>query len=126
VLKFFGMRTKEKEIDSTVNLITKKETLEIGVLDEMRGKFFLRIKAHLSQSNTLTAAEIDARLEHYRDYFENVALHLNDNVSEDVLFALSLKAPIQTVLTDIDTHAPEYIAQLVVEASSRFVILAEA
>ena len=119
LLKFFGLgnKTIEKEIEK---LVPKKDLLEVGDLDEMRDNFFIRIKDHLSRTSDLSPADIDAKMEYYKEYFENVKLHLNDNVSEDILYALALKDTVQTTLAAIDTHAPEYIAQLVVEHASDF------
>jgi hypothetical protein len=122
VLNFFGVGNPES--DKVAEKLSKKEDLEIGEINEMRERFFMRISSYLAQIDTLSEAERESKLEQYRKYFEDVKLHLNDNVSEDILFAMALKGSIQVLLNDIDTHAPEYIAQLAVETSSRFIIKA--
>jgi hypothetical protein len=120
VLKFFGMG--DKKMAHRVEKAAKKEKLEVGDLHVMQDKFYRRLKGHLAQMDKLTEEERETKLEYYKDYFNQVKLHLNDNVTEDLLFALLLKGPVQVVLADIDMHAPEYIAQLAVEAVANFFI----
>lgn len=118
VLRFLGFGNSE--LNKVAEKISRKEDLEVGEVSEMQQKFFARITSFLAQEGTLSEAEMESRLEHYRAFFDQIKLHLNDNVSEDIVYAMVLKGPIQMVLREVDTHAPEYIAQIIVESASRF------
>jgi radical SAM superfamily enzyme YgiQ (UPF0313 family) len=120
VLQFFGLG--EREAPKPVKKPAKKDVLAIDDLQEMKDKLFSRITTHLSEDQSTTASEVESKLEHYKDYIDQVKLHLNDNITEDILFAMALRGPVKIMLTDFDTHAPEYIAQMVVESADRYII----
>jgi hypothetical protein len=124
VLEFFGM-AENKEVTNSVKKPARKEKLEIGDIADMKKKLFGRINSYLAQVEHMPQADRDAKLQYYEQYFENVKLHLNDNISESIVFAMALKGPLQVMLNDLDTHAPEYIGQKVLEASANFILPAE-
>lgn len=121
LLNFLGV-AKKVDTKKMENYPIVKETLKVGELDKMKGQLFNRIQSHLSFGGKLSPDEVIAKVDYYKNYFDEVAIHLNDDVSEDILFALTLRGPIEVVLADIDTHAPEYIGQMAVEASAKFVV----
>ena len=120
VLKFFGFNSKVE--NDVIKKTAPKEILEIGDINEMRAKLFNRINDHLAKNSSLSPVDRDAKFEYYKNYIEDIKLHLNDNVSEDFIYALAVKSDIEVMLSDMDRHAPEYIAQLAVESASRYII----
>lgn len=97
-----------------------KPVLYIGELSQMQQQLFTNIENHLKQSSQLTHEEILAKLHFYKQVFENVKPHLNDNVTEGMMYAMALTGPVGLMLNDLDTHAPEYIAQKTVESTELF------
>jgi hypothetical protein len=123
VLNFLGVA--KKVVPQKTKDLSTHETIRIGDLDTMKEHLFNRIESHLSKGE-VSPEEVSAKVEHYKAFFDQVVLHLNDNVSEDFLFALALKGPVDVLVADIDTHAPEYIGQMAVEASAKYVVRQEA
>lgn len=117
MLRMLGIGREEESIVADPQ---RKEDLEIGDLQEMQDKLYARIAAHLAHTGSVPSPEVETRVDQYRQFFDQVKLHLNDNVSESMLFALALKGPVQILLHELDTHAPEYIAQLVVESAGKY------
>ncbi|HLP22405.1 MAG TPA: radical SAM protein, partial [Chitinophagales bacterium] len=121
-LRLLGIKQSEPTIEEQVArpIVVEKLKLEIGPTEEMKAQIFERIKKHLDQQIDLTAEEKAAKFEFYTTFLSSLKVHLNDNVSEEVMWAMSLLSPVQEIVKNLDMHAPEYIAQQVVEAASNF------
>lgn len=120
VLQFLGIGEKEPVI--AARKPAKKEVLTVGDLQEMKEKLFARITRHLTEVDSVTPSDAEVKVVYIRGYIDQVKLHLNDNITEDILYAMALQGPVKNMLADFDTHAPEYIAQMVVESADRFII----
>jgi hypothetical protein len=88
----------------------------------MKGKLANRISKVLADNKQLKKDEIELKVKFYMDYIDEVKVHLNDNVTEEILYSLTLKGDVEQMIVDLDLHAPEYLAQRVVEHASKFVI----
>jgi len=99
----------------------KKEHLEIGELNEMKMRLFENMEAYLKRSN-FSAEEIAERVDYCKNVFENIKPHLNENVTEEVMYAMALRADVNSLIEGFTTHAPEYLAQRTVEASENFIL----
>ncbi len=123
LLRYIGIGAKEVAVQPLLqSSFIERTELPVGEINEMRAELYNRIENHLAKMEPLTANEKQTKLEFYKTNFENVKIHLTDNITEDILIAMALQAPMVGMLHDLDTHAPEYIAFRVVESSSRYIL----
>jgi Zn finger protein HypA/HybF involved in hydrogenase expression len=101
---------------------TPKVKLEIGELEEMRKELYKKMDDYLAQETLISDEERRLRLESYVTKMEDIKIHLIDNITEEMLFAMALQAEVKLMMSDLDTHAPEYIAQKVMEVSAKFIL----
>lgn len=103
--------------------VKKKENLPIKELSEMKKELYGKIRQYLAKSEKLSAKELEEKMTHYISCIENTKIHLTDNITEEIFFALALQGDdIRVMLEDLDTHAPEYIAQRILEASVHYIL----
>ncbi|HLP52958.1 MAG TPA: radical SAM protein [Chitinophagales bacterium] len=121
-LRILGIKQDESNLAEHVSRVPvyEKPKLEIGETNDMRQKVFARIWQQLETQKDMAAGDKELKFEQYKTTINSLKVHLNDNVSEDVMLAMSLVSPIEEILKNLDMHAPEYIAQQVVEAASNF------
>ncbi len=123
LLKMVGLGPKDEPLPAPVtNAPLAKKPLAVGELNEMRQQLFSRIETYLTETKKLSAEDVQAKMAVYKNQFENIKLHLNDNITEDIMFAMALQGPVELMLNDLDTHAPEYIAQKAVEVSDWYIL----
>ena len=121
VMRALGVAEPEVAYQPSIKQpVKKKVKLTIGNIDDMRKELYGKIEAHLASSNTLSPAELQEKVQHYTTLIEGIKIHLTDNITEDIFFAMALQGPIPIILQDLDTHAPEYIAQSTLETSDNF------
>ncbi len=130
VLEAFGRKEKAVDMLQAAVIPTfaeKKEeqakpVLPIGDLNTMKSDLYSRIDAYLKEKPGLTADEHQQLLRDYITAIENVEVHLVDNITEDIFFALLGQGKLDKILHILDTHAPEYMAQRILEYAGEFVI----
>ncbi|MBS1624750.1 MAG: B12-binding domain-containing radical SAM protein [Bacteroidetes bacterium] len=128
VLDTFGRRDKAVDMLQAAVVPTfaekqekkAKPVLQIGDLDTMKSDLYARIDTYLKGLPGITPDQQQQRLHDYITAIENVKVHLMDNITEDIFFALSGQGPLHLVLQDLDTHAPEYLAQRTLEFAAEF------
>ena len=123
IFKLIGLKTINQELYKAAEKPAASEKLEIGDLFEMKEKLTKRIENVLTENKALSRDEIQSKREFYLDYLDQVKLHLNDDVTEEILYALTLKGDTRNMLIEMETHAPEYLAQRAVEHAGKFTIL---
>ena len=103
--------------------VDKKTELKIGELSQMKKELSDRIENHLSTTD-FSPEEKNEKLLHYIQCMDNIKVHLIDDITEEILFAIAIQreADVATMLHDLDTHAPEYMAQRVLEASAKYIL----
>ena len=122
LFSWVGIKSVDKELLKSAEKEVPIEKLEIGDLEQMKGKLAIRIGKVLADNKKLTRAEIELKVQYYMNYIGEVKVHLNDNITEEILYSLTLKGDVEQMIVDLDLHAPEYLAQRVVEHASKFVI----
>ncbi len=123
VLKVLGVAEPEIKVHSFIKApVIRKEDLKVGEIEEMRKELYAKIEQQLAKSKTLSSDQQKEKLQHYIEIIEGIKIHLTDNITEEIFFALALHGPITTMLHDVDTHAPEYLAQGTLEASANYKI----
>lgn len=127
MLGAIGIKTAAGIAPEAAPALEKKEprekiVLEIGDLAAMKSGLYARIEAHLRQQPDLTPDQRQQKLSDYITIIENVKVHLMDNLTEEIFFAISGHGDLPMMLQDLDTHAPEYLAQRTLEYAGEFVI----
>lgn len=123
LLKVIGLGEKEQPVQSLIQpAYVEKKVLHIGTIESMREELYSRVKAQIAKDTALTETEQADKLQHYINIIEGIKIHLTDNITEDLFFALSLTGDMRNMLYDLDTHAPEYIAQRVLESSANYIL----
>lgn len=130
VLDAFGRRDKQADILQAAVIPSfaekkdsnEKKVLQVGELAAMKSDLYARIEAHLQGLPGLTPDQRQQRLRDYITSIENIKVHLMDNMTEDIFFALSSNGDLALMLGDLDTHAPEYLAQRTLEYAAEFEI----
>jgi hypothetical protein len=102
--------------------IPPQTPLLVGDINEMRKGVYAKIEAEINKNTALTDEKKIEKIHHYITAINNIKLHLTDNVTEEIFFAMVLNGNITTTLADLDFHAPEYIAQKTLEASEKFIL----
>ncbi len=128
VLDAFGRKDKKTELLQAAVIPSfaekkdsdEKKVLQIGDLATMKSDLYARIQAHLAQQQDLTPDQRQQRLRDYITTIENIKVHLMDNMTEEMFFALSCHGELELMLRDLDTHAPEYLAQQTLEFAGYF------
>ncbi|MFN8321373.1 MAG: radical SAM protein [Chitinophagales bacterium] len=100
----------------------EKKELHIAPLAEMKQNISRKIEQELDKNSTLSAAEKAAKLQHYMQAIETVKVHLTDHMTEEIFFAMTQNGDARYMLSDLDTHAPEYIAQMALESSAKYIL----
>ncbi|MBL7799984.1 MAG: B12-binding domain-containing radical SAM protein [Chitinophagales bacterium] len=122
IFSFIGLKSVDQELKKSAEKAVIPEKLEVGDLEQMKEKLSKRIEKVLLQNKALSVADVQAKRDFYMRYIDEVKIHLNDNVTEEILYSLTLKGDVERMIEDIDTHAPEYLAQRVVEHAGKFII----
>lgn len=120
IFSFIGLKSVDQELKKSAEKVVISEKLEVGDLAQMKEKLSKRIEKVLLQNKVLSAAEVQEKRDFYMRYIDEVKVHLNDNVTEEILYSLTLKGDVERMIEDLDTHAPEYLAQRVVEHAGKF------
>jgi hypothetical protein len=123
-LKLLGVKSEDDQLQHIgQTTIKNRGKLQIKELSNMKEELYGKIRLYLSKSGKFSTQELEEKMTYYITSMENIKIHLIDNITEDIFFALALQGDnIPIMLDDLDTHAPEYIAQRVLEASSYYTI----
>lgn len=99
-----------------------KQPLQVEDAGILKDRILAKLKDYHQRQGKLSQEEISEKQNNYIELINSVKAHLNDNVTEEVMLAMALLAPIDELVETLEIHAPEYIAQRSVEYSSNFIL----
>jgi hypothetical protein len=113
-------------IDNTLKKIAEQNAppliLELKELAELKEELSKKMDIVLQKTYHYNQVEIEAKKAFYFNFLNETKLHLNDGITEEILYGLTLQSDLEKVFDEFETHAPEYIAQKVVTHANRFII----
>jgi hypothetical protein len=107
----YGLQQHEpKEKDENKTDVPSNGFIIHGSADELRKLLFDEIKKQL-RSDQYSEAEQQKRIEEYTKKLVQVHGLVGDEISERVIYIMSLNGSVKKMMADLDVHTPEEIAR---------------
>lgn len=113
VLHILGVEKRNNRYSKYKSVVHNNNTLELevtGTADELRKKLFEKIKNHLEHANGRSLNEQAEKLELYKTKILEVVKASSIFYPEKIIYGLSLKADITSMLSDLDSVPSEELS----------------